>query len=81
MSANMHDLAGWRQVSCEERDELFAAVDCALSTLTDIAGHYGPPVIYTEWGTTEGTPLLRDYMDDPHAPDRRCRHYAPEVSR
>lgn len=90
----------WRLITCEEREQLVdllgrsyngpAAPYGVLSSLTDLDGEYGDPVMDTTWGHT-GTevPVLRDvrwparrYFDDDPAmpkPDARpCVHYRYE---
>lgn len=75
---SMHDLGGWEEISCAQRDDIRQAHPESLitSSLTDIDGVHGYPVIYTEWGVGD-VAMLRDYLYDPQGRDRRCRHFRP----
>lgn len=69
----MHDLSGWIPVTCVESDELRQGKR-PRSSLTDLSGTYGTPVVYTEWSEADvDRPILRDYR----WPDseRECAHY------
>lgn len=80
LGANMHDLTGWRKVSCTERESIFLSGDgfTVSSSLTDLDGEYGEPVVYTEWALG-GLPRLRDYRYPDDGND--CAHYATEADR
>lgn len=73
----MWSRAGWKRISCEERNEHYALAGSALepvSSLTDLDGEFGTPVVFTEWARRDqDEPLLRDYR----WPDseRECEHY------
>ncbi|WP_345434826.1 hypothetical protein [Microbacterium gilvum] len=75
---DMRTLTGWQAVSCERSDEVRAEhLDKTVrSSLTDLDGRFGGPVIFTEWATADGRPLLRDYRWG--AAERPCEHYEPE---
>jgi hypothetical protein len=83
MSTNMHNLDGWIEVTCRERDRVWAENEQTVvttSSLTDPDGIYGDPIIYTEWGlrTDDGhEAILRDYIKRGES----CTHYAPERGR
>lgn len=73
MSEHMDDLAGWRQVDCHASDDIRAVARSVTSSLTDLHGEFGPPIVYTEWALTGGEPILRDYRyPDSNKP---CAHY------
>lgn len=81
MSGNMHDLSGWTATTCLVADLIRGAGDVTpVSSLTDMDGTYGTPIVYTEWGMrSSGTPVLREYRWP--ASDRTCEHYVPEEDR
>ncbi len=82
MSDNMLDLSDWREVTCEESEVVRDGGVTPLSSLTDIDGTYGRPVIYTEWARPDGEePILRDYLYEPHTDDPKCHHFVPVSSR
>lgn len=72
---SMHDMTGWHRLTCDQAD-IIAERHRGLeplkvtSTLTDLQGRFGPPVIFTEWWW-RGMPLLREYRDNLS----ECRHY------
>lgn len=69
----MHDMTGWREVSCYEADVIRRSDLSPASSCTDPDGNYGSPVVFTEWwwvGRNE-IPVLRDYR----RPDDACMHY------
>lgn len=85
---------GWRKVTCEEREAVVLACGyyypdkrdgglVVLASRTDHYGQYGLPMVYTEWGTCDGDPVLRDVRhpavdleQNPQAKDRLpCEHY------
>lgn len=74
----MRDMAGWGEVTCKVRDEFMRGWSDRLavfSSLTDPDGHYGPGVIFTEWGVKGGEkPWLRDYRWT----GRDCVHFIPK---
>lgn len=74
----MAEIDEWRQISCQERDDLFAQLDgehgyglSVLASSTDPERY-----VFTEWGvrSTE-EPVLRDHR----WPDGRhpCKHESP----
>lgn len=84
----------WRKITCEEREAIVrergyyypdqrAGGLAVHSSLTDHYGEYGLPKVFTEWGTYEGEPVLRDVRhpaeDLEHNPDAKdrlpCEHY------
>lgn len=73
--ADMRDMRGWVKVTCEESDRCREDRDLKVfSSLTDMEGTYGEPVIYTEWGDREtDRPVVRDYRW--LKSDRDCEHY------
>jgi hypothetical protein len=75
MSDNMHDLRGWAPVTCVASDAI-RSNKRPVSSLTDLSGTYGTPVVYTEWADAD-RPVLRDYR----WPDseRDCAHYVPDA--
>jgi hypothetical protein len=81
--SDMRTMTGWTRIPCMERDEHY---DIAgehlkpLSSLTDLDGEFGSPVVFTEWGRDDqDEPLLRDYrypkQSDPGSDYRPCEHY------
>ena len=69
--------SGWRPIPCWVADRLRPGMT-VLSSLSDLGGEYGEPQVYTEWGTEDGRPLMREwrypsgYFD---GSDRRpCEH-------
>ncbi len=68
--------AEWRKITCEEREAI-------VRERGYYYGEYGLPKVFTEWGTYEGEPVLRDVRHpaedlehNPSAPDRLpCEHY------
>jgi hypothetical protein len=58
---NMLNRIGWMPITCEESDSVRKGLTPA-SSLTDLDGEFGEPVIYTEWYSTEtNVSILRDY--------------------
>ena len=49
INRNMFDHSDWHQISCAERDPMVQALH-PFSSLTDLDGEYGTPIVYTEWG-------------------------------
>ncbi len=70
----MHDLNGWTPVACEQSDLIRDSLR-PVSSLTDLTGQYGPPIVYTEWATDDERPVLRDYRW-PNS-EWECKHYVP----
>lgn len=90
MNDNMYDLTGWQPVTCLQRDAIIFERDGGVdlhvfSSLTDLYGNYGTPVVYTELGLGD-EPILRDYRYPPSdgsnsGPDARpCEHYIPSIT-
>jgi hypothetical protein len=94
-------MSDWRKITCEERETLVQERGyvhhaqaprpdglTVHASLTDQYGEYGLPKVFTEWGTSDGTPLLRDVRHpaedlehNPTAKDRLpCEHYVPEAT-
>lgn len=90
----VEDLAVWRKITCQEREAIVrergyyypdkrAGGLCVHSARTDHYGQYGLPMAFTEWGTYEDEPVLRDVLHpaldlehNPGAKDRLpCEHY------
>lgn len=69
---HMYDLTGWVKVECAASDDI-RAVARVNSSLTDLDGQYGEPVVYTEWALSNGIPILRDYRYPKS--DRTCEHF------
>lgn len=90
----------WRKITCEEREALVkergyihdtkAPRPDGLTVLagrSDLFGEFGSPKVFTEWGTADETPVLRDIRhpaidNEPGKtlPDRLpCEHYVPEA--
>lgn len=73
----MYDLDGWAQVPCNVADMLVRQDTVKLtvfSSLTDLHGTYGRPLVYTEWGATKpDQAVLREYRY-PES-DRPCEHW------
>lgn len=74
----------WLQITCQEREDLIDEVGRdhngpadpygVFSSLTDMAGEFGEPYVFTEWGNREsGKPLLTDHRW-PES-DKPCEHY------
>lgn len=72
-SDNMDDLDGWTAVACHASDDIRAVARSITSSLTDLHGQYGLPIIYTEWAFSDGIPVLRDYRYPDS--DKPCAHY------
>jgi hypothetical protein len=95
----------WRQITCDEREQLVDRLGRSynglggpefgvISSLMDLDGEFGDPVMDTTWGRRDSDePVLRDVRwpapgnytrDDPGSaplPDARpCEHYAYETS-
>jgi len=68
----MHDMTGWRSVTCREADVIRRGGSGlhVASTLTDPDCRYGRPLIFTEWWWDD-EPVLREYRD----PDENCTHF------
>lgn len=68
----------WVKITCEESELLRAGLH-VHSARTDPEGVYGPPEVFTEWGTDAG-PVLRDHrfpQPDFSRPDvKPCEHEA-----
>ena len=77
---SMYDYAGWRKVGCVESDEAREAQPVTVeSSLTDLSGQFGTPVMFTEWWSQEGNkPISRDYYWHPHSDAGTCVHYVWE---
>lgn len=80
MSTHMWDMNGWRKVDCETSEAvLIAHPDRSVgSSLTDLSGEFGEPIVFTEWDS-DGSPILRNYRW-PQTAGRVCEHWVPEVS-
>ena len=61
MTQDMYDLEGWREVTCEESDAVRARNGGVYSSLTDMDGNYGPPVVFTEWQDVDREPQDRGH--------------------
>lgn len=72
--SNLHDLSEWTPITCAESDDLRSG-SSPVSSLTDLYGTYGTPIVYTEWADTSGQPILRDYRWP--GTERHCGHYTP----
>lgn len=75
----------WSVITCAERETLYGAGDLTVaSSLTDLFGEFGDPMVFTEWAGPLGRPVLRDYRwPGPNGgrPDARpCEHYVPVAS-
>lgn len=72
-----YDLEGWAQVPCNVSEMLVHQETVPLgpySTITDPDGHYGRPLVYTEWGVKDAEqPVLRNYRWPDS--DRDCEHW------
>lgn len=73
----MYDVAGWHTITCVESDEL-RQNKRPRSSLTDMTGRFGEPVIYTEWEDTTGVPVLREYVWPQSK--RECEHWVPDAA-
>lgn len=76
---SLWNLDEWTEVSCKERDALWAGRPEGVtvhSSLTDPDGQFGPKVVFTEWAWG-GRPMLRDYRHG----DRSCEHFVPLADR
>lgn len=79
----MHDSRGWQRITCEERDEhlkLMGDHARVLSSLTDLYGEFGDPLIFTEWGRDDvDEPIFKEFRYPPldgEGPDRApCEHW------
>jgi hypothetical protein len=76
-STTMNDYDGWREITCAESSEIRNAAPHVLSSLTDLTGQFGRPVVYTEWGNDDGA-TLRDYLWNPHREGTTCAHSVPD---
>lgn len=75
---NMLDRVGWMPVTCEEADEIRRRDLFVSSTLTDLDGEFGDPVMYIEWGSkVTKVAMLREYR---WFDGRPCEHLTPMVS-
>lgn len=77
---SMYDRRGWTRISCEERNEHYEIAGDDLrpiSSLTDYAGEFGEPVVFTEWGRNDSDePLLRDFLyPGPESDVKPCEHW------
>lgn len=80
---SMWNLSGWRQADCVERDGIIMpdgvrdeSFRC-FSSLTDMDGEYGEPIIYTEWGLHDpDRAIIRDYRWPKS--ERTCEHWVPK---
>jgi len=77
--SSMYDYSGWRQVDCVTADVTRGEQPVSPgSTLTDLGGNYGTPVMFTEWWRqSDDGPVLRDYYWHPHSDAGQCVHYVP----
>ena len=75
--SDMFDLADWTKISCEESETIKRDSARVLSSLTDLDGVYGRPLMFTEWGDGADRPTLRDYLHNPNRDDEMCEHYKP----
>lgn len=79
MSNNMYDMTGWQKVDCSASEAVLAAHPnrSVGSSLTDMGGEFGYPVIFTEWWNADDEPVARNYLWLQN-PTRVCEHYIPE---
>lgn len=70
----------WVRADCKASDTARGDHDVKVwSSLSDTTGDFGVPLMFTEWGTPDGTrPVVADlrYIDS----DKPCEHYVYEVS-
>lgn len=73
---NMHDLDGWEETDCYTSNGIRPGLK-PVSSLTDLDGEFGRPIVYTEWANPddEDTPVLRDYRWP--GGYSKCKHYVP----
>lgn len=68
----------WSRIACEVADVLRhqeARPLVPVGSLTDLAGEFGRPLVYTEWGFKDTEqPVMREYRWPKQ--DRPCEHYA-----
>ena len=77
INRNMFDHSGWHQIPCAQRDPMVQALH-PFSSLTDLDGEYGTPIVYTEWGVSSpDRAVLRDYRW-PNS-GRVCEHWVPDA--
>lgn len=74
----IHDMTGWEHITCHQRELIYRSGQGLVpaSSLSDLGGTYGTPVVFTEWWTTGlwEVPVLRDYRypdDNPSV----CHHW------
>lgn len=75
-----YDLSGWAQIPCNVSEWMIQRGEDLkpYSTITDPDGLYGPPLVYTEWGSKDGhQPVLRNYRWPDS--DRPCEHWVNTV--
>lgn len=75
---DMHDLQGWDEASCNDAEDL-VVISSPYSSLTDMDGTYGEPVVYTEWADDDGYALVRNYRRPNEAGDWKCTHFVPRT--
>lgn len=75
------DMTGWHPLTCEQYETVMGRhrdmpidVFKVASTITDPDGHYGSPLVFTEWWYMDA-PLLRSYLWGRRDGERRCEHY------
>lgn len=75
---NMNELDEWEEIDCFTSNGIRSGLK-PVSSLTDLEGEFGRPVVYTEWASPDddSKPVLRDYRW-PGGPDSRCKHYIPK---
>jgi hypothetical protein len=82
MSVFTNESMGFVRVGCMIADLLKQnEIVKPHSSLTDLHGEFGEPIVFTEWGitTTDGTGtrvVLRE-IRWPDAPERDCQHWVP----
>lgn len=74
----------WQDVDCDTATEILYAARAKTGTTvlagsTDMDGEFGEPQMYREWGTIDGSPLMREWTYFDRDTDR-CRHMAPTAA-
>lgn len=93
MSGGRYGDGEWQAVPCVVADAIRHNPNVFVTSgYSDIAGRFGKPEVYTEWGLTESTPVLREHRwPDERAADAPrgvldypdvapCEHYVPPPS-
>lgn len=80
MSIHTSEADGFTRVDCVVADIIRNSPELRVaSSLTDLGGRYGEPVVFTEWGLEAGGRWIVAMREirRPDDPTRICQHWVP----